>query len=39
MNTRWSSLYDEQRGSLPILQTVEEAVAWTNELVEKLNHV
>lgn len=35
----WSSLYDEQRGSLPILQTVEEAVAWTNELVEKLNHV
>ena len=33
----WDSLYDEQRGTLPVLPTVDEAVAWTNELIERID--
>lgn len=32
----WNSLYDEQRGRLPVLPTVDEAVAWANGLIAKI---
>ena len=33
----WSSLYDEQRGKLSVLPTVDEAVAWANDLIAKID--
>ena len=33
----WNSLYDAQRGTLPVLATAEEAVAWVNDLIGKLS--
>ena len=36
---RWETTYNEQKGSLPVLQTVDEAVAWANELVAKIDKV
>lgn len=35
----WSELYDAQRFELPVMQTVEEAVSWVNELVQRINSV
>ena len=35
----WELTYNEQKGNLPVLQTVDEAVAWANELVAKLDKV
>lgn len=32
----WNSLYDEQRGRLSVLPTVDEAVAWANGLIAKI---
>ena len=29
--------YDEQKGSLPVLQTVDEAIIWANELIAKID--
>lgn len=29
----WRDAYDEQRGNLPVLASVDEAVAWVNELL------
>lgn len=33
----WDRVYEEQRGDLPVLATVDEAVVWANELIEKLD--
>ena len=33
----WSSLYDEQRGKLSVLPTVDEAIAWANDLIAKID--
>lgn len=33
----WDATYTEQRGSLPVLPSVDEAIAWANELVEKID--
>ena len=33
----WSIAYDAQKGNLPVLQTIEEAVAWTNDLVARID--
>ena len=37
VNDGWSATYDGQKGDLPVLPTVEEAVAWANELVAKID--
>lgn len=34
--TLWDSLYDAQKGSLPVLSTVDEAIAWANGLIAKI---
>ena len=33
----WESAYNGQKGDLPVLPTVDEAVVWANELIEKIN--
>ncbi len=33
----WDSVYEYQRGGLPVLATVDEAVAWANELIDKID--
>ena len=35
----WPALYAEQAKGLPVLATVEEAVAWTNRLIERIDSV
>ena len=32
----WDSVYEEQKGALPVLRTVDEAILWVNELIEKI---
>lgn len=32
----WGSLYDEQRGTLSVLPTVDEAVVWVNDLIAEI---
>lgn len=32
----WDSVYEEQKGALPVLMTVDEAILWVNELIEKI---
>lgn len=34
--TDWDSLYTAQRGKLPVLPTIDDAVAWANGLVRKI---
>lgn len=33
----WERVYDEQRAGLPVLPTVDEAVAWANELITEID--
>lgn len=33
----WEAYYGEQRGDLPVLPTVDEAIAWANELIAKID--
>lgn len=35
-NENWEAIYDSQRGVLPVLPTVDEAVAWANNLIAKI---
>ena len=35
-NPDWSGIYDQERGELPVLPTVDEAIAWTNDLIAKI---
>ena len=32
----WDSIYDEARQGLPVLQTVDEAIAWANDLIARI---
>ena len=32
----WERVYEEQRGELPVLRTVDEAILWVNGLIEKI---
>ena len=32
----WDSLYDAQRGTLPVLPTADEAVVWVNDLIKQI---
>lgn len=34
----WDRVYDEQKGALPVLPTVDEAIKWVNDLIEKINN-
>lgn len=33
----WNSMYLEAKGDLPVLPTVDEAVAWANDLIAKID--
>lgn len=33
----WSIVYNAEKGDLPVLPAIEEAVAWTNQLVERID--
>ena len=37
VGTDWESLYTEQSANVPVLPTVEEAVAWTQRLIDRIN--
>ena len=34
---RWDGIYEEQRGTLPVLPTCDEAVKWANELIASIS--
>ena len=34
---RWAELYDAQKGVLPVLETVDKAIAWANTLISKID--
>lgn len=36
-NANWETMYDEERGVLPVLPTIDEAVAWTNDLIARID--
>ena len=33
----WEAMYNDQKGELPVLPTVDEAVVWANELIAKID--
>ena len=33
----WSEIYETQKRNLPVLPDVDEAVAWTNNLIAKID--
>ena len=33
----WSEVYSTQRGTLPVLPTVDEAIAWANDLITRID--
>ena len=35
-NENWDAVYAEQRGSLPVLPTIDEAIAWANDLIQQI---
>lgn len=36
-NENWDVVYADQKGKLPVLSTVDEAIVWANELIKKIN--
>ena len=36
-NEKWETVYEAQKGDLPVLPTVDEAVAWTNDLIARID--
>lgn len=36
-HANWETIYGEERGELPVLSTVDEAVAWANELIDAID--
>ena len=34
----WDATYNDQRLNLPVLTTVDEAVAWANDLIAKIDN-
>jgi len=36
-NVDWETIYSDERGDLPVLPTVDEAVAWANDLIAKID--
>lgn len=35
-NDNWDVVYAEQKGELPVLGTVDEAIVWTNDLIKRI---
>ena len=35
-NRDWSAIYDQERGDLPVLPDVDDAIAWANGLIAKI---
>ena len=35
----WESVYNYQKGNLPVLPTIDEAITWANELIDKIDRV
>ena len=35
-NQGWSAIYDQERGDLPVLPTVDEAIDWANDLISRI---
>ena len=33
----WGEVYSTQRGTLPVLPTVDEAIAWANDLIANID--
>ena len=33
----WSEMYLDARGDIPVLPTVDEAIAWANDLIAKID--
>ena len=36
-NENWDAVYAEQKGSLSVLPTVDEAIAWANDLIRRID--
>lgn len=36
-NENWDAVYNDQKGRLPVLPTVDEAIVWANELIAKID--
>lgn len=36
-NEKWDVVYEAQKGGLPVLPTVDEAVAWANDLIARID--
>ncbi len=36
-NEKWEIVYEAQKGDLPVLPTVDEAVAWANDLIARID--
>ena len=36
-NEGWATVYEAQKGDLPVLPTVDEAVAWANDLIARID--
>ena len=36
-NADWETIYSEERGELPVLPTIDEAVAWANDLIDAID--
>ena len=36
-NEKWETVYEAQKGDLPVLPTVDEAVAWANDLIARID--
>lgn len=37
LGQEWPELYAEQSATVPVLPTVEEAVAWTQRLIDRID--
>ena len=35
-NENWDAVYAEQKGSLPVLPTIDEAISWVNDLIQRI---
>ena len=36
-NENWEAVYAEQKGSLPVLPTIDAAIAWANDLIARID--
>ena len=36
-NEKWDAVYEAQKGDLPVLPTVDEAVTWANDLIARID--